>query len=1021
MKHFAEVVKMPIRHPLADTYLELLRDWSLWQLPFDGAVRTMIAVVSSALNARRVGLWSYGQQRYNLTMVALFDAQERAYSHGLEITRDTFPIFFAHLDLDRFMAVADVYNDPRTIELAQYEVNPFDITAILNASVRTVGQTWGLLSIEHAGGPRLWSEAEQWFAVSVADLITQLIAYSEIRDSERRLRFVADNLPIGILKADVEANCVYSNPHWLAMADLSEAAASGEGWLTAVHADDRSALRRAVKAVVQAGEHSECELRLVARGQTIWVACRWVAERNAEGFPIGALGTFTDIMQERALRENERRYRALFDNSGDAIFLMQDDRFIDCNEQTLEVFGCTREQIIGQPPYRFSPEFQPDGFSSKEKALRKIAGAFSGQRQFFEWRHSRYDGSVFDAEVTLTCVALNGDSHLLAAVRDISDRKSAELKLTQSYSRLRWINSLATELNGLRDIYAVAHASATTLAKHGSAPMVRFYRYDADARMAELIASSGDLDGYQPSAGSRVRFILNAEPGIVGYIPDIAEAELEPQIRQTLMSRGVVSIVYLWLVVSDERLGFIALEYNKRIDLEEAQREDLMAASKTIAMALSNVLHIDHMEYQASHDSLTGLPNRNALQRELERLTAASSEPLTGLMLLDLDRFKEINDTLGHHVGDKILCQIGPRLSNVLADKSSFLCRLGGDEFAMLIGADTQEELARTAWALLTALKEPFEFEGLKLQVGGSIGVAISDDCGFSGHELLRHADVAMYAAKSGAEVMFYDRQLDQNTPERLALMQELGAGIRDGQLVLHYQPKVELSTGHIVGVEALVRWQHPQRGLLPPSLFLPFAELGNTIHALTLNVLEQALEQQQRWQRQGLSLSVAVNLSAHNLMNDECCRQLQELLRRYRPAAGMLELEITETSLMQDPNGAVKVLREFADLGVKFSIDDFGTGYSSLAYLRLLPIHALKIDRAFVVDMIRGEQDAVIVKSIIGLAHNLNLQVIAEGVEDVATLDLLRQLDCDLAQGYYLGRPQSAESLEQLIAASDN
>jgi diguanylate cyclase (GGDEF)-like protein/PAS domain S-box-containing protein len=1020
MQNFAEAVKMPGRHPLADTYLELLRDWSLWQKPLDDAIHTIIAAVSAALNTRRVGLWSYGPQRDNLTMVALYDAPERSYSHGLEITRDRFPIFFSHLDLDRFTAVTDLYSDPRTVELARYEVNPFDITAILNASVSAVGQTWGLLSIEHAGGPRLWSEAEQWFAVSVADLITQLLAYSEIRDSERRLRFVADNLPIGILKVDADGQYMYSNPRWLQMAGLTESAAAGEGWLKAAHADDRPALRAAVNAAVQAGESCDCELRLTIGDETLWVACRWVVERNAEGFPIGALGTFTDIMQQRALRENERRYRALFDNSGDAIFLMQADRFIDCNERTLEMFGCAREHIIGQPPYQFSPEWQPDGASSKDKALQKIAGAFAGRRQFFEWRHSRYDGSVFDAEVTLTCVTLNGDPHLLAAVRDISDRKYAELQLTQSYSRLSWINSLATQLNGLRDMYAVAHASATTLAKHGSGPLVRFYRYDERSRFAELIASSGDSDNYQPSAGNRVRFILNAEPEIVGYVPSVADADLDPQIKQTLLSRGVVSIVYLWLAVNAQRLGFVALEYSQRIDFQEVQRDDLIAASETIAMALSNVLHIEHMEYQANHDSLTGLPNRNALQRKLEEFADESKAVrLAGLMLLDLDRFKEINDTLGHHVGDKILRQIGPRLHGVLSEKKHFLCRLGGDEFAMLIEAETQEELSQTAWALLAALKEPFEFEGLKLQIGGSIGIAIACDDSTDGHELLRHADVAMYAAKSGAEVIFYDCELDQNTPERLALMQELGAGIRAGQLVLHYQPKVELSSGRIVGVEALVRWQHPQRGLLPPALFLPFAELGSTIHALTLNVLEQALEQQQRWRQQGLHLSVAVNLSAHNLMNDECCRQLQCLLQRYEALDGMLELEITETSLMQDPNGAVEVLKRFADLGVKFSVDDFGTGYSSLAYLRLLPIHALKIDRAFVVDMSRGEQDAVIVKSIVGLAHNLNLQVIAEGVEDAATLDLLRRLDCDLAQGYYLGRPQPAAQLEQLIAAS--
>jgi diguanylate cyclase (GGDEF)-like protein/PAS domain S-box-containing protein len=784
-----------------------------------------------------------------------------------------------------------------------------------------------------------------------------------------------------------------------------------------------------VRSVVQVGESAAFETRLLVQGRTLWVACQWIVERNAEGFPISALGTFTDIMQERALRENERRYRALFDNSGDAIFLMQADRFVDCNAQTMLMFGCTREQIIGQPPYLFSPPLQPDGFDSKEKALQKIAGALTGRRQFFEWQHSRYDGSVFDAEVTLTCVALGGVPHLLAAVRDISDRKNAELQLQQSYRRMRWINSLATQLNGLRDIQAVAHASATILAEHSSAPLARFYRYDQQEHMAELISSSGEHDNYKPTAGNRVRFRMVAAGETVGYLPNVADADLDPVIRKTLLDRGVVSILYIWLAINDERLGFVALEYRQAIEFEETQREDLEAASKTIAMALSNVLHIEHMEYQAHHDSLTGLPNRNALQRDLARLER-EEEGRVALLLLDLDRFKEINDTLGHPVGDRILCSIGPRLQGALdalgeGSSRGALYRPGGDEFAVLVtlgrtaGTLGDSDLRGIARSLLATLTEPLEVAGLKLQVGGSIGIAVWSPAVASGHELLRHADVAMYAAKRGREVVFYDRQLDQNTPERLALMQELTAGIRNGELVLHYQPKVALDTGRIVGVEALVRWQHPQRGLLPPSAFLPFAELGSAIHALTLNVLEQALKQQQRWREQGLQLSVAVNLSAHNLTSDDCCRQIRELLRRYDGDADMVELEITETSLMQDPAGAGKILKEFAELGARLSIDDFGTGYSSLAYLRMLPIHALKIDRAFVVDMSRGEQDAVIVKSIIGLAHNLGLQVIAEGVEDAATLALLGQLQCDLAQGYHLGRPQPAAELEGLVKGS--
>ncbi len=1018
MQKFSDAVKMPTRHPLTDTYLELLRDWSLWELPFYDAVRTILATVSSALNVRRVGLWSYDQNRQVFTMVSLFDATDASYSHGLEVARDNSPLFFSHLDSERVIAVADVASDPRTVELAGKARNPRDFAATLHASVRMVGRTWGVLAIEHSGGPRLWSEAEQWFATSVADLITQLIASAEVRDNERRLRFILDNLPMGVLKVDADAHCVYCNPHWLTMAGLAVAEVDGEGWLAAVHPEDRVALRDVVRAVVQSGEPTVFEARLLLRDKVLWVASQWVAECDAEGFPVGALGTFTDIMQQRALRENERRYRALFDNSGDAIFLMRADCFIDCNERTLEMFGCTREQIIGQPPYRFSPAQQPDGLPSKEAALQKIAGAFAGQRQIFEWRHSRYDGVEFDAEVTLTCVILEGTPHLLAAVRDISDRRYGELQLQQSYRRLRWINSLAAQLNGLRDIYVVAKVSAAILAEHSSAPVVWFYRYEEATGLAQLLATSGRIGSVELRVDGRVKLTFR-KANLVGIIPNVATADLTEHVKQLLHDRGVISIVYVWLVVNEVCLGVVALEYCEPLDLQEEQREDLAVASKTIAMALSDVLHIEDMAYQANHDSLTGLPNRNALQRELNRLSGDSSAPMTGLMLLDLDRFKEINDALGHHVGDKVLCEIGPRLRTVLSEQRGFLCRLGGDEFAVLMPVDSAAMLRETAWAMLSALKETFEIDGLKLEIGGSIGVAVYSGVGESSHELLRHADVAMYAAKCGASVVEYSSQLDQNTPERLALMQELGAGIRASELVLHYQPKVELSSGRIVGVEALVRWQHPQRGLLPPSMFLPFAELGNTIHALTLNVLEQALEQQQQWQQQGIELSVAVNLSARNLVNEECCRQVQQLLRRYGTRAGMVELEITETSLMQDPDGAIKILSEFAELGVKLSIDDFGTGYSSLSYLRLLPIHALKIDRSFVIDLIRNEQDVVIVKSTIGLAHNLNLQVIAEGVEDAATLDLLKQLQCDMAQGYHLGRPQSAQSLTQLIAAT--
>jgi predicted signal transduction protein with EAL and GGDEF domain len=355
-----------------------------------------------------------------------------------------------------------------------------------------------------------------------------------------------------------------------------------------------------------------------------------------------------------------------------------------------------------------------------------------------------------------------------------------------------------------------------------------------------------------------------------------------------------------------------------------------------------------------------------------------------------------------------------------LREENALLCRLGGDEFAILVRDFTPAQLQAMAESLLELLRQPFHVDELILEIGGSIGIAMYPQQGRSGTELLRLADVAMYEAKrNGNGWMFYDRQFDSYTPDRLALMQELRSAIVQKQLVLHFQPRLNLHTDDIVGFEALVRWQHPQRGLLAPNVFLPLAEMSDVIHALTIEVLELALAQQRDWLRRGLRYAVAVNLSARNLINEQCFIRLRQMIEKYACDPNLLELEITETALMQDPVGAAKLLSSLAALGIKFSIDDFGTGYSSLAYLRQLPIHALKIDRSFISDMVRNEQDAMIVKSTIALAHNLKLDVIAEGVEDDVTLRLLHSMGCDQIQGFYISRPQPVGIIEPWLEQS--
>ena len=421
------------------------------------------------------------------------------------------------------------------------------------------------------------------------------------------------------------------------------------------------------------------------------------------------------------------------------------------------------------------------------------------------------------------------------------------------------------------------------------------------------------------------------------------------------------------------------------------------------------------LEYLARHDSLTGLLNRHAMHEQVKHsLDQCKPASHPALMLIDLDRFKEINDTLGHHVGDRILQGIGPLLSQAIGDYPALIGRLGGDEFTIFLSdAGDLNNLKNIAGAVLQAIKQPIEIDGMRLEIDASIGVALFPLDGDDSHTLLRSADVAMYEAKSrGGGIAFYDANTDRHSPERLAIMADLGNAVRENQLFLHYQPQYDVHKQQITGFEALVRWHHPKLGLLYPDRFIPFAEVSEVIHPLTLSVLRQALQQQQAWKKEGNEFTVSVNLSARNLIDDHFVEQIHELLLEFGTQPGELELEVTETALMHDPEGAARRLERIAALGVKLAIDDFGTGYSSLGYLHRLPFHELKIDRLFIKDMLKNEQDINIVRSTILLAHNLGLQVVAEGVESGEIQTLLEQLGCDLIQGYHLSRPKTWEEI---------
>lgn len=424
-------------------------------------------------------------------------------------------------------------------------------------------------------------------------------------------------------------------------------------------------------------------------------------------------------------------------------------------------------------------------------------------------------------------------------------------------------------------------------------------------------------------------------------------------------------------------------------------------------------------------DELTGLHNRRELYHRLdEQIASLSGEGTLALLLLDLDRFKEVNDALGHAVGDDLLCQIGARLVNELSDvvgPRGVVARLGGDEFAVLLDGASQVTAESAAGHIETILKQPFPLDGVTLHVAASTGIAMAPAHATDRTSLMRCADVAMYDAKrQGARHATYAATSDLNARSRLQMMHELRSALELDELVCHFQPKFDLRTGRVVGAEALVRWRHPERGLLMPDTFLPMAEQMGLMRALTDTVLELALTQCRRWRQSGHDLTVAVNVSATNLLDADLSSRIEAALRGHRLPADRLTIEITESVLMIDPERAQETLDALRSLGVSISVDDYGTGYSSLAYLRRLNLDELKLDRSFISALSQTDRDVAIVSSTVELAHVLGLRVVAEGVETETDWRMLGELGCDLAQGYYSSRPVPADELLSLVDKHD-
>jgi diguanylate cyclase (GGDEF)-like protein len=531
-------------------------------------------------------------------------------------------------------------------------------------------------------------------------------------------------------------------------------------------------------------------------------------------------------------------------------------------------------------------------------------------------------------------------------------------------------------------------------------------RADHDLYLAAIARQFRAIDRHETATAQRID-TLETEPSFDRIARSVNTAAIDHHNNSLaeLARLQHVDAVTTWLTPSVFVVGLL-----------------LAAALASVARGIGRLREIERTQavHNATHDALTGLPNRKLLADRLSQALLAARRDSTsaGLLLVDLDRFKEINDTFGHHSGDLLLAQIGPRFSSVLGDVGT-VARLGGDEFAILLPAvDGVQGAVLVAENLRAALGEPFRVEDVEFDVEASIGIVLSGVHGGDASLLLQRADIAMYVAKNeNLGISVYDPAVDGHSPAKLALLGDLRRALERRELFLLYQPKVGIGSGGLVGVEALVRWQHPVHGLVQPDDFVPLAEHTGLVGPLTRYVLDSALQQARMWMDANNPVRVAVNLSARNLLDDTLPDIVAAALEFHGVPAAFLELEVTETALMTEPARARRLLESIAELGVRISIDDFGAGYTSLGQLQDLPISELKIDRSFVTMLTEERGGSLIVQSVIELGHNLGLTIVAEGVESDTTICELAAMGCDVAQGYHVSPPMSVPAFEAWLA----
>ncbi|HZF19250.1 MAG TPA: EAL domain-containing protein [Burkholderiales bacterium] len=684
-------------------------------------------------------------------------------------------------------------------------------------------------------------------------------------------------------------------------------------------------------------------------------------------------------LQRKQVEEEHRRFRVAMDNSADMIVLIDRAtmRFVDVNNTACSMLGYSREELLQMGPQDVLPKTREELERAYDDFIANPAHT-TGMQSYYR----RKDGTTFVFESTRH-VLRSGDAYIIAAIsRDISPRIEAEEALRSSEERFRGLTQLSSDMYWEQD----EQFRFTSMTGTGSQRV--------NVKTFTTIGKKRWEQNYVNMSADQ-------------WADHIALLEAHKEFRDLELCRIDESGKKIWISISGEPVfdssGTFKGYRGVGKDITERKFDE------------------EHIHFLANHDALTSLPNR-AMFADVLTLAIQNARRYArsfAVLFIDLDRFKNINDTLGHDSGDKLLLEMGKRLSQTMRT-SDFVARLGGDEFVILVQEITEaKQVASVARKVLSALVQPVTIQGQECRVTASIGICMFPTEAQDEVALMKNADIAMYRAKEDGKnnYKFYSQEMNLHSFERLALETSLRRGLERGEFLLHYQAKLDLNTGRITGVEALVRWQHPDMGLVPPAQFIPLAEETGLIVPIGRWVLQTACVQGVAWREQGLPpVHIAVNLSARQFADEDLVEDIADALKSSGLRPDLLELELTESMVIQNTERAGRVLREIKAMGVRLAIDDFGVGYSSLTHLKRFPIDTLKVDRSFIRDLPTDSEDKAITEAIIAMGKSLNLTVVAEGVETEEQQAFLKEHDCDEMQGFFFSKPIPPDAFAELL-----